>query len=251
MARQKGQIKLEGTIGDMTFYKSKDGYIAKEKTSLNGDRIASDPNFERTRENMSEFGNAGLAGKLLRHSVNTLLKSAKDSKMISRLTRQMMDVLKSDTINKRGQRTVAAGDLSLLKGFEFNADGKFGSSVYTPYTTVVDRTAGTAGINIPAFTPTSAIIAPQGATHFRFVSAAAAIDFVKGTWESKTNASSVYPLDETPTGDISIVHTLTAGTSLPLFLVLGVQFLQEINGVQYPLLTGSFNALSLVEVSIP
>ena len=31
MARQKGIIKLKGTIGDITFYKSKDGYIAREK----------------------------------------------------------------------------------------------------------------------------------------------------------------------------------------------------------------------------
>ena len=28
MARQKGIIKLDGTIEDITFYKSKDGYLA-------------------------------------------------------------------------------------------------------------------------------------------------------------------------------------------------------------------------------
>jgi len=31
MARQKGIIKLKGTIGDITFYKSGDGYMAREK----------------------------------------------------------------------------------------------------------------------------------------------------------------------------------------------------------------------------
>jgi hypothetical protein len=49
MARQKGIIKLEGTIGDITFHKSKDGYIAKEKGGIPANRIAHDPNFQRTR----------------------------------------------------------------------------------------------------------------------------------------------------------------------------------------------------------
>jgi len=31
MARQKGIIKLDGTIGGITFYKSQDGYLAREK----------------------------------------------------------------------------------------------------------------------------------------------------------------------------------------------------------------------------
>jgi hypothetical protein len=34
MARQKGIIKLDGTIGDITFYKSKDGYLAREKGGI-------------------------------------------------------------------------------------------------------------------------------------------------------------------------------------------------------------------------
>ena len=66
MARQKGIIKLDGTIGDITFYKSQDGYLAREKGGVSADRIANDPNFQRTRENGEEFGRAGKAGKMLR-----------------------------------------------------------------------------------------------------------------------------------------------------------------------------------------
>ena len=49
MARQKGIIKLEGTIGDVSFYKSKDGYLAREKGGVDADRIKNDPAFQRTR----------------------------------------------------------------------------------------------------------------------------------------------------------------------------------------------------------
>jgi len=39
MAQQKGILPLKGTIGNITFYKSKDGYLAREKTSINGNRL--------------------------------------------------------------------------------------------------------------------------------------------------------------------------------------------------------------------
>ena len=65
MARQKGIIKLRGTVGDITFYKSKDGHLVRERGGVDGNRIANDPAFKRTRENGSEFGRAGKSGKLL------------------------------------------------------------------------------------------------------------------------------------------------------------------------------------------
>jgi hypothetical protein len=55
MAKQIGIIKTQGTIDDLTFSKTKDGYIVKKRTSLDGTKINSDPNFQRTRENNSEL----------------------------------------------------------------------------------------------------------------------------------------------------------------------------------------------------
>jgi hypothetical protein len=34
-----------------------------------------------------------------------------------------------------------------------------------------------------------------------------------------------------------------------LFLVLGVEFYQDVNGVKYPLKNGAFNALNITKVS--
>ena len=48
MARQSGIVKLEGTIGNISFYKSQDGFLAREKGGVDGARIASDPAFQRT-----------------------------------------------------------------------------------------------------------------------------------------------------------------------------------------------------------
>ena len=43
MARQKGIIKLRGTIGDITFYKTQDGHLAREKGGVDASRIKNDP----------------------------------------------------------------------------------------------------------------------------------------------------------------------------------------------------------------
>lgn len=55
MARQSGLIKIKGTLDNVTFYKSKDGDLAKMKTSVDKDRIANDPAYQRTRENGAEL----------------------------------------------------------------------------------------------------------------------------------------------------------------------------------------------------
>ena len=49
MARQKGIIKLKGKIGDISFYKTQDGHLAREKGGVDASRIANDPAFIRTR----------------------------------------------------------------------------------------------------------------------------------------------------------------------------------------------------------
>ncbi|MEO5944049.1 MAG: hypothetical protein ABIP30_10985, partial [Ferruginibacter sp.] len=98
MAKQKSIIKLEGTIGGITFYKSQDGYLAKEKGGVPADRIANDPNFQRTRENGAEFGRAGKAGKVLRNSMRALLQNASDRLLVGRLTKLMVKVIQMDVI---------------------------------------------------------------------------------------------------------------------------------------------------------
>jgi hypothetical protein len=43
MVIQNGIIKLKCTIGDITFYKTKDGHLAREKGGIDTKRIATDP----------------------------------------------------------------------------------------------------------------------------------------------------------------------------------------------------------------
>jgi hypothetical protein len=142
MARQKGIIKLKGTIGDITFYKTKDGHLAREKGGVDASRIKSDPAFQRTRENGAEFGRAGKAGKTLRTALRTLLINSADSRMVSRLTQSMVKVIQADLVNDRGLRNVIDGEAELLVGFDFNITGKLGTTLFVPFVGTIDRVAG-------------------------------------------------------------------------------------------------------------
>ena len=126
MARQGGILKIKGTIGGITFYKSSlDGHLLREKGGVSGDRIANDPAFARTRENGQEFGNSCNCSKYLRDALRTLMMNAADTRVSARLTQRNMQILKMDTVSERGARTVNSGlataeGKDLLVGFNFN-----------------------------------------------------------------------------------------------------------------------------------
>jgi len=248
MARQVGLLKLKGTLDDLTFFKTMDGHLAKMKSAIPANRIATDPVFQRTRENGAEFGAAGKAGKLIRSGLKAYLQNASDTKLPSRLVQTLMMVIQGDVTNPRGQRTVTAGALQELAGFDFNINGKLSTSVFAPYAATIDRPTGKLTVNIPSFIPINMITAPAGATHFKLVSAGLEVDFVGGTYVVDTQESAVLPWDNNATAVINLIDSVTAASTHPLFLALGIAFYQQVNGAQYPLKSGAFNALAFVKV---
>jgi hypothetical protein len=249
MARQKGIIKLKGTIGGITFYKtSQDGHLAREKGGIEKSRIESDPAFQRTRENGSEFGRAGKAGKLLRTSLRALLLNSADGRMVSRLTKEMVKVIQADLVSERGLRNVIDGEAELLLGFEFNIRGKLGTSLYAPYTSAIDRVTGEITVDVPPFVPVNMIAAPSGTTHYKIISAGAEIDFEAETFIEAHSETAILPWDAVATVAVAQTNQVTAASTKPLFLALGIEFYQEVNGQMYPLKNGAFNPLSIAKV---
>ncbi len=138
MARQKGIVKIEGTMDDITFFKTQDGFMVKQKSEVSKERIMTDEAFERTRENMSEFARAGKGAKLLRSSVEDILVDCKDNRVTSRLCQRMMQVIKSDPSSARGQRIIGNGSFALLKAFDFNIDAALTQTIKAPIVNAID-----------------------------------------------------------------------------------------------------------------
>ncbi len=248
MARQNGLIKIKGTLDNVSFYKTKDGDLARMKTSVDGKRIANDPAFVRTRENGAEFGSSAKAGKLTRDNLRPISMNATDGRVVARMTKIMTDIKNLDTTSVRGQRNVGvamatAQAKALLKGFEFNNAAMLSSMLFKPW--AVNTSTGV--ISITGLVPTLDIIFPEGATHVSFSGAYANINYATGVADVKlTNVQNL------PISGTSSVITLTptavpTGTGAKLFL-LKIEFFQLVNAVQYSLKNGAYNALKIIDV---
>ena len=249
MAQQKGILPVIGTIGNLTFYKSQDGYLVRGKGGIDAKRMASDPAFQRTRENGAEFGKAGKAGKLLRNALRSLSQNASDSRMVSRLTKEMLKVIKADAVNPRGLRNVIDGEAELLQHFEFNINGKLSTTLFAPYIDNLDRATGSISVEIAPFIPINMVAAPIGVTHFKINAAGAEIDFEDNKYVVQVQSTDELSWNNVLTNAVTLSVPVTANSSHPLFLVLGVELFQEVNGTMYALKNGAFNSLCLVKVS--
>lgn len=249
MARQKGIIKLKGTIGDISFYKTQDGHLAREKGGVDASRIANDPNFARTRENGREFGEAAKDGKLLRDALKSSAITTQDKRVTSRLTKLMTEILKHDTTNLRGARTVGTAiafpiAMTKLKGFNFNIKAILGAVLIKPY--ALNTVTGVITIN--GLIPINDVTKPIGATHVSFLGAWAKIDFTGKIYNVQPSNIVNLPIDGTLTNVVLTPTGVPTGGGTNVYL-LQVEFYQEVNAVQYSLKNGAFNALSIIEVA--
>lgn len=245
MARQSGLIKIKGTLDNVNFYKTKDGDLARMKTSVDGDRIQNDPAFERTRENNAEFGSSATSGKLLRDAVRSMSLNAADGRVTSRMTQTMSYVKNMDTTSDRGLRNVGIGiqapnALNYFKNFDFNYNAKMGTVLYKNY--LVDNVSGK--ISFINLIPIKDIAYPQGATHVSFSCGFTGVDFVTNDrefFDSSVENFAINALPQTfdliPTGSPVLANK---------FVLLKIEFFQLINGSQYPLKNGAYNALQIV-----
>jgi|SRR5690554_218448 len=248
MAKYKSLFKVRGSIDDVSFYKTEDGYSIRSKTSLDKDRLKNDPAFERTRENNNEFGNAATGGKILRRACSDLVSNAKDRKLASRLTQVMSQVKNADLTSVRGQRKVAVGILTPegrlpLKWFNFNRKSILSEVLLSDFN--LDTATGEVVIN--NFIPNQKLRVPEGATHVEFSAGFLNLDFA-----TETKDFQLSNIENLPINGIASTITLTpaapaAGTGQAFYL-LKVAFFQEINNLQYPLKNGVYNALQIIEV---
>ena len=244
-------VRLKGTISGISFYKSQeDGYLAREKTGIDPERMKTDPAFRLTRLNAAEFGAAGKAGKVFRTAFLEEISIASDKRLVSRVTRLMMKVLQTDTTHSFGQRTVDSGNHSLLDGLQFNGNVSFNTIIKPELTAAFDRETGQVAISWPSFIPEKSIVAPSGTTHFRIFVVAAAIDFVNGNSSVSRQSTTGLPLDKNPGEAISLQTALTPNNTLPVFLVAGIEFLKIINNEVFTQ-SKAQNAMQLVKVSLP
>jgi hypothetical protein len=236
MAKQMSVLTLSGNIGRINFFKNRTGFQARERGGVPKSRIMSDPKFARTRENIAEFATNAAASRILKDAVRPAIQRFKDNRMHLRLSSKMMQVLKSDPVNVRGERQVAEGDWSLVKGLEMNEMTPLSSSLKMDYALSDSPTEW--GINIPAFSPKDEVLVPEGASHMRVILAAAAVDFATGEKSFQLAQSVEVPVGA-PSSGLNLSILKSGLVQSHKVVLVGVEFLQVVNGEYYPLNNGS------------
>ncbi|HMZ46790.1 MAG TPA: hypothetical protein PLU36_08310, partial [Chitinophagaceae bacterium] len=215
------------------------------------EQIYNDSAFERTRENMSEFGGCASAGKAVRVGLSQIIKQMSDSRLTGRLTALMKQINLEDTANPRGQRSIEISAFqNLFNGFNFDRNVSLNGIFNAPYTLTNATTRDSADFVIPAFNPANLVNAPAGATHFRLVNAIVTIsDWVynpaTGSYEptdptlnslSDISYSAYLPLNATApattvTTTLPGAPTMTATVSV--LNCVGIEFYQQVGGNYY------------------
>jgi hypothetical protein len=177
------------------------------------------------------------------------MMTASDNRVVSRLTQLMTDVKNLDAANDRGERHVHEGfDLpegkAVLKGFNFNKRAILSGILFKTF--ALNTTTG--ALDILGVVPRMDLVSAPGATHVTFKAGWSKLDFQAGEFETLISNSVNIPINNTSV-DINLTHAAppTLATGIHVF-TLQIEFYQEVNGTQYSLKNGGYNALAVIEV---
>ena len=153
-----------------------------------------------------------------------------------------------DEANARGERSAAEGmskdeAKALLIGFNFNVNAALGTVLYKAFE--VDTATGE--IKIAALTPQKDISLPSGASHIILKSGFASVNFLTG--ESEMTVSDPLRIATDVAAQAVALKPATVpaleGTS---FILLSIDFIQEVNNADYSLNNNAYNVLAIVAV---
>lgn len=151
MAKLNGPLDFTGSIGNLTFYKTRlsDQTIVKEKTIHSGRRTKKDPRFKRSDQMAGEWDGCVTAFKWL-HRVLRTLDATADYNYSGQLQGLMKPLQKLDTAGAYSQRSVwLSRHPHLLEGFTLSLKTPFDTLVRTPLQCSIQKDALSAQVSIP------------------------------------------------------------------------------------------------------
>lgn len=246
MAKVKGIVSLKGTIGGVTYYKTKYGQIAREAGGgFNGEAIRTKASMRRVRENGSEFGKCSKTNKLFRTAVSVFHEHYKFVGLHGHLMRLFTQIKDLDTVSPRGQRHVGIGvqteaGKSLLRQFNYTPESQL--EKFFPYQPIFH--ANESLFRYDSIDMKKVKFA-KGATHLKLLCGVLDMDFTNMVYQRYT------------ADPVLIDQNFSGGTlELPLnnlpeiqhlgIPVLGIRLYQKVGGVLVPLKDEKYVSLKVL-----
>ena len=213
MARQRGVIRVKGLLGDLSFYHSGGKDLVKTPGGASKKAILNEPQFKRTRENMSEFGGAAMVGKAFRGGMAEVLPVFKERYLTSRMLSIFRKVC-SNGPGVRGERTFEiVNNTMLLAGFNFNPSKILGALFSAPFDYGANTDRNETNLKVSDFNTSNYINAPAGATHFRLVNIAS----ILSDYEYNVTTKKYEPVNDSIEG----LNAVTYSNYIPLGGMVG------------------------------
>jgi hypothetical protein len=248
MARIENPLGITGTFGGISIYKMNGKFYARVKGGPKREDIKKSPKMVKIRENNEEFGRAAKAAKTLHLAVIRSMFGPSDRMWNGKLTQAMLKIIKSDTVNKSGNRTITEGlrnpdGKAVMKAVNFNSKALLNNVLLAPVSVNKQNNS----IHIKKFVPSKCLAIPAGATHFSISAAVGSIDFpavrfnlVPTNVVSAPLVSSLIP--------VSLVPLSVIKSSDFTFFVLKIAFFKVKKNVWTSLNNGTNDTLAVIEV---
>lgn len=264
MAKPKGLIEFEGTMGGITSYTLNGKTVLRQCRGSEKEKLRTGKNHERTRENMMEFSGAVAAAKVVRQSLASVARCFSDPGFTGRLQGKYRDMINVSS-GIRGQRVFNPLEhAEAICAIPFNEELHLDSVLRVKPVIIANTERTATNLSLSLNTATD-IYTPTGATHAELIYAIAVQpSFEYDTHIKKYNrtdgldrhymqsiSSTLIPVHINETMDISLspqpIDITQLHAASALVSVLGIQFHQQIGFKSYPLETGK--AMGIVAVN--
>ncbi|MDP4240688.1 MAG: hypothetical protein Q8904_14590 [Bacteroidota bacterium] len=151
MAISKSTTPMTGSMANVTMYKmhGSDNVIIRMKGGPTRKQIKTKPQFEKVRQNNSEWAGCTRMGSKIRKSFEAMNR-LEDYPVTGALNAICKQIQKLDTGNNQGKRAIRLSQhKDMISGFSFSRKQVLESVVRVPIDISLDRTTGEARIEIP------------------------------------------------------------------------------------------------------
>ncbi len=247
MAKQRGVIFFEGTLGGINFYYRKGVPTARVAGGgFTRKAIKTGANMVRVRESNSEFAGCSQVNKVFKQAIRPFLIGYKDGTLHSRLMQLFLKIKDCDSVSVRGKRAVAIG-MATERGKQL-----LGDFVFTPKrSSLLPCQYGfdwdTLTFHVSGFDVRHAGF-PAEATYMELLVGVVRFDFETYTYTQVIETPLVIERDFNGDTFSVTVSGLPSGSG-DVFAVARVGFYQDVNGKGYLLPGGGAFGVEVLGVS--
>lgn len=248
MTKQQSIITLRGSIDNLNFYKKNGEFRVRRKPSIDKQRILTDPQFARTRENMAQLGLVSGDLKLFSNAISNFKSKTGARFRANQLSALFFRVTRYDDVSERGDKKVAVGikneeAINLFRGLAL-ANHSMSQNLSLVYT--IDR--ATCKVTSEEFIPSKQMVYPVSATHFEIQLAVVAIDFANKTHKISHADPIAAQIDDTPLTLSFQPDTMPdPGGDPSYFVMMSLSYFQQDNGRLYQLRAANCLSLDIID----